>query len=162
MAATKFKLTLEGIAFDIERRGDLVLVNGVEFPTTVSGNNVTVNGTPHAVDVAGGSAKFDGIAYPVQAVGLEEPKAVKTKKAASKASADEAGAVTAIMPGLIIKILVKEGDRVQAGDTVCILEAMKMQNELHAKQSGVVKAVHVKQGDTVEMRQVLMNVEATA
>lgn len=157
---TKFKLTLDGVPYDVERRGDLIVINGLEFPATVKDSTVTVNGNPHTVEVAGGTAKYDGIGYPVQAVGLEEPKPTKTKKAANKASADEAGAVTAIMPGLIIKVLVKEGDRVQAGDTVCVLEAMKMQNELHAKQSGVVKSVLVKQGESVEMRQVLAIIES--
>lgn len=155
----KFKLSLEGQPYDVERRGDLIVVNGsLEFPFSVKGNTVTVNGTPHTVDIAGKEAKYDGIGYPIEAVGLEEPKPKGVKKA-SKASADAAGAVTAIMPGLIIKVLVKENDRVQAGDTVCILEAMKMQNELHAKQNGVVKSVLVKEGDTVEMRQVLVVVE---
>ncbi len=157
---TKFKLTLDGVAYDVERRGDLVVVNGLEFPVKVEGNTVQVNGTPHTVEVTGPTARFDGIGYAVQTVGLEEPKATKTRKAASQASADEAGAVTAIMPGLIIKVLVKEGDRVQAGDTIMVLEAMKMQNELHAKQSGVVRSINVKQGETVEMRQVLAIIEA--
>jgi pyruvate carboxylase subunit B len=156
---TKFKLMLDGVAYDVERRGDLVLVNGLEFPVKVEGATVHVNGTPHAVDVTGQTARYDGIGYAVQTVGLEEPKPAKVRKAASQASADEAGAVTAIMPGLIIKVLVKEGDRVQAGDTVMVLEAMKMQNELHAKQSGTVRAINVKAGESVEMRQVLAIIE---
>lgn len=159
---TKFKLTLDGVAYDVERRGDLIVVNGLEFPVQLNGNTVSVNGTPHAVEVTGATARVDGIGYAVQSVGLEEPKPSKTRKAANQASADEAGAVTAIMPGLIIKVLVREGDRVQAGDTVMILEAMKMQNELHAKQSGVVRSIHVKQGESVEMRQVLAIVEPNA
>jgi biotin carboxyl carrier protein len=63
------------------------------------------------------------------------------------------------MPGLIIKILKQEGDKVEAGEVVMILEAMKMQNELHAKQSGTLKQIHVKQGESVEMRQVLAIIE---
>jgi biotin carboxyl carrier protein len=45
-------------------------------------------------------------------------------------------------PGLVVKVLKKEGDRVQAGELVLILEAMKMQNELRASQSGVVKQIN--------------------
>ena len=63
------------------------------------------------------------------------------------------------MPGLIIKILKKEGDRVEAGETVLLLEAMKMQNELQAKSAGVVSQMKVKQGENVEMRQVLCVIE---
>ncbi len=156
---TKFKLTLEGVPYDVERRGDIVLINGLEFPVMVQGGQVSVNGNPHTIELKPGTAVYDGIGYPIQTVGLEEPKVQRTKKAATAAAADEAGAITAIMPGLIIKVLKKEGDRVQAGDVVVVLEAMKMQNELHAKKSGVVKSIHVKQGESVEMRQVLAVVE---
>jgi len=63
------------------------------------------------------------------------------------------------MPGLIIKINKKEGERVEAGEVVMVLEAMKMQNELQAKHGGVIKQIMVKQGETVEMRQVLAIIE---
>jgi glutaconyl-CoA decarboxylase len=101
----------------------------------------------------------DGIAYTIEPQGLEEPKPGKARKAASAAAADEAGAITAIMPGLIIKINKKEGERVEAGEVVMVLEAMKMQNELQAKHGGVIKQIMVKQGETVEMRQVLAVIE---
>jgi biotin carboxyl carrier protein len=67
--------------------------------------------------------------------------------------------ITAVMPGLVIKINKKVGDRVEVGDVVMILEAMKMQNELQARQAGVVKQISVKQGESVEMRQVLAVIE---
>jgi biotin carboxyl carrier protein len=63
------------------------------------------------------------------------------------------------MPGLVIKINKKVGERVEAGEVVMILEAMKMQNELQARQSGVIKQISVKQGESVEMRQVLAVIE---
>jgi pyruvate carboxylase subunit B len=156
--AEKFKLTLEGVPYDIERKGDLLLVNGQEFPWKIDGKNIQVGGNPHAVDVIGKTATVDGIAYNIEVVGLEEPKPTK-RKAASAAAAEEAGAISAIMPGLIVKILKKEGDKVEAGDVVIILEAMKMQNELHAKQSGTLKHLMVKPGETVEIRQVLAIIE---
>ena len=118
-----------------------------------------MGGSPHTVELSGATAKVDGVAYSFQAEGLEEPKPKSTRKAASAAAAEEAGAITAVMPGLIMKILKHEGDRVQPGDVVVVLEAMKMQNELHAKQAGVVKQVLVKEGDSVEMRQVLAVIE---
>jgi pyruvate carboxylase subunit B len=156
--AEKFKLTLEGVPYDIERKGDLLLVNGQEFPWKIDGKTINVGGNPHTVDVTGKSATVDGIAYNIQVVGLEEPKPTK-RKAASAAAGEEAGAITAIMPGLIVKILKNEGDKVEAGDVVIILEAMKMQNELHAKLSGKIKQILVKPGETVEMRQVLAVIE---
>jgi biotin carboxyl carrier protein len=63
------------------------------------------------------------------------------------------------MPGLILKILKNEGDRVEVGETVIILEAMKMQNDLVAKTAGVISQMNVKKGDNVEMRQVLCIIE---
>ena len=54
------------------------------------------------------------------------------------------------MPGSIVKILVKEGDKVKKGDTLCLLEAMKMENEICAPSDAAVAAVVVRQGETVE------------
>jgi biotin carboxyl carrier protein len=155
----KFKLLLEGVPYEIERRGAVVLVNGQEFLWSASGGTFTVDGNPHTVEVHGASATVDGIAYSIEPQGLDEPKPGRARKAATAAAADEAGAVVAIMPGLIIKINKHEGDPVQAGDVVIILEAMKMQNELQARRSGVIKEINVKPGETVEMRQVLAVIE---
>ena len=63
------------------------------------------------------------------------------------------------MPGLIIKILKQEGERVEVGDTILILEAMKMQNDIQAKVAGTIQQMNVKQGENVEMRQVLCVIE---
>jgi propionyl-CoA carboxylase alpha chain len=58
--------------------------------------------------------------------------------------------------------MVSEGQEVQKGEAVCVLEAMKMENELRAERDGIVKAVHVKPGDDVEKDQVLVEIEARA
>ena len=154
----KFRLVLEGVPYEVERKGDLLLVNGLEFPCAVKGNTVTVGDNAHTVQVQGDSASVDGIAYPIEAQGLEEPKPGKARKAAT-ADRDDMGVITAVMPGLVIKINKKAGDKVEVGDVVVILEAMKMQNELQARQSGVIKQINVKQGESVEMRQVLAVIE---
>jgi len=132
-----------------------MVVNGVEFSCTGKDSQVLIGGNPHAVKLAAGSAEVDGIAYSAEVQGLEEPKATGRVRRATHAAAEEAGAVTAVMPGLILKILKKEGDRVEVGDTVIILEAMKMQNDLQARTAGVITQMNVKQGENVEMRQVL-------
>ena len=154
----KFRLVLEGVPYEVERKGDLLLVNGLEFPCSVKGNTVTVGGNAHTVQVQGSSASVDGIAYSIEAQGLEEPKTTKTRKTAT-ADRDDLGVITAVMPGLVIKIHKKVGDRVEAGEVVMILEAMKMQNELQARQAGVIKQINVKQGESVEIRQVLAVIE---
>src|SRR5574341_1044112 len=67
--------------------------------------------------------------------------------------------ILAPMPGKIIKLTVAENSRVQEGDSLLIMEAMKMQNELKAPKSGVVKQVHVKEGEPVSSSQVLLVLE---
>lgn len=57
--------------------------------------------------------------------------------------------VKAPMPGLVLRVLVEEGDEVQEGDSLLVLEAMKMENELHAPGAGIVKAIHAAAGDAV-------------
>jgi len=60
------------------------------------------------------------------------------------------GTIAAPMPGKVIDVKVKAGDKIAKGDPAVIIEAMKMQNELLAAIDGVVKELHVKPGDTVE------------
>jgi pyruvate carboxylase subunit B len=64
--------------------------------------------------------------------------------------------VRAPMPGLIVKVEVAEGDRVEEGQGVVIVEAMKMENELRAEGAAIVKTVHVAAGDTVSKDDVLI------
>ncbi len=71
------------------------------------------------------------------------------KKTAAPSEAKGAGVVKAPLPGLILKVTVKEGDSVKAGDTVCIMEAMKMQNTISAPMSGVVSKVSAAEGQSV-------------
>jgi biotin carboxyl carrier protein len=73
---------------------------------------------------------------------------------------DEKGtlAIRSPMPGLILDILVAEGDRVEQGDKVVILESMKMENELRAGRDGVVTRVYVEKGDSVEKNQELVTI----
>ncbi|NOY11534.1 MAG: biotin/lipoyl-binding protein [Archaeoglobi archaeon] len=67
--------------------------------------------------------------------------------------------VKAMLPGTIIKILVSPGDDVKAGETLLILEAMKMENEIVSPSSGKVKEVRVSEGQRVETGDVLVVLE---
>ncbi len=62
------------------------------------------------------------------------------------------------MPGLIVAIPVEEGQRVQKGDVLVILESMKMQNELKSPRDGAITRLRIKTGDSVEQRQTLLSV----
>jgi len=67
-------------------------------------------------------------------------------------------AIRAPMPGLIVEVPVETGQDVEAGETLIILESMKMQNELKAPRAGKVHAVHVKAGENVEQTKTLVTI----
>jgi pyruvate carboxylase subunit B len=69
------------------------------------------------------------------------------------------GCVTTAMPGSIVEVKVKAGDKVTAGDPVLVIEAMKMENEIQAPKTGIVVAVHVKKGDTVTPDESLLEIK---
>jgi len=66
------------------------------------------------------------------------------------------GAISASMQGMVLKIKVKKGDQVSKGDAVIVLEAMKMENNIHAPHGGSVKDIFVKEGSTVSAGDVLL------
>ena len=68
------------------------------------------------------------------------------------------GAVTVAMPGLVVKLLVAQGDTVEAGQPVLIVEAMKMENEVKAGRAGVVLHFNVAEGDSVEADAILAEI----
>jgi len=74
----------------------------------------------------------------------------------SNADASKVSDLKAPMPGLVLKIFVSEGDVIQKGDNLFILEAMKMENIIKAPADVVVKTIKMKPGDKVEKGQVLM------
>ena len=124
---------------------------------------VLVDGIAYDVALEGETATMGGESYTVQASGLAvtplAPSPVPSGPAASQPTEVGVGAVLAIMPGKIIRVMVEVGQQVGEGEPVCVLEAMKMENELHARRSGAVRAVHVKPGDDVEKDEVLVEIE---
>ena len=64
------------------------------------------------------------------------------------------------MPGNIVDVLVKEGDKVKTGQAVLITEAMKMETEVQAPIDGTVTAIHIAKGDRVTPGEVLIEIEA--
>jgi biotin carboxyl carrier protein len=79
---------------------------------------------------------------------FEPAIATLTKRSGANKQALE-GAVTAPMTGRVISIKVKKGDQVKAGQVVCVVEAMKMENEIAARKAGTVKDVYVNEGSSV-------------
>ncbi len=71
-----------------------------------------------------------------------------------------AGALVTQMPGKVVKLLKKEGDTVMKGETVLILEAMKMENEIKAGADGLVKSVNVREGQALEAGFLMVEIES--
>ncbi len=153
----EFTLTLDGTAYQIVVDGNSFLVNGQPFTVGFEDERVLVDGAPYDVQLKGDQVVVGGITYSLQVEGLEGGKS--SPRAKPSAPAGE-GAVTAIMPGKIIRVLVTEGDEVAEGDVICILEAMKMENELKAPQAGIVKKLHVQPGQDVVRGAVLAEIES--
>jgi biotin carboxyl carrier protein len=72
---------------------------------------------------------------------------------------DDQSSISSPMPGKVVKIPVKVGDQVQAGDTVIIISAMKMESEYKTGKSGVIKEIHVSEGETIEGHKILITIE---
>lgn len=122
-----------------------VAVNSVEGDTAL----VTVNGKEYSVKNASPDAPaFQAPAAPAATPQAPAPSAASNQAPAAQASG-ESKAVNAPLPGVIISVNVKEGDTVKAGDTLAVLEAMKMENSIEAEFPGTVTKVHVKPGDSV-------------
>ncbi len=157
-----FTITLDGVAYPIEADGGTITVNGRPFKVEVNAEGrVLVDGIAYDVALESEEARVGDDVYPMAVEGLKISGASPAAAGLAVAPVVEAGAgaVQAIMPGKIIRVLVKVGQQVEEGDPICVLEAMKMENELNARQGGTVKAVHVAPGDDVEKDQVLVEIE---
>ena len=119
---------------------------------------ITVNGTPYNVTVEEG-ASAPVAAAPVAAP-APAPAAAPAAAPAPKAAAPQGSAgsvkVEAPMPGTILDVKVSVGDSVSSGSVLCILEAMKMENEIVAPQDGTVASINVAKSDSVEAGQVII------
>jgi biotin carboxyl carrier protein len=83
----------------------------------------------------------------------------KTSGAKQGVRHDHAGGLTAPMPGQVRSVSVDVGDAVKKGQTLAVIEAMKMEIRIQALKDGTVRIVHVKQGQTVEREQILIEME---
>ena len=122
--------------------------------------NITVNGTSYEVvveEVSSNGAVSAPVAAPVAAPApAAAPKAAPAVKKAAPAGAQGSVSITAPMPGTILDVKVSVGQSVKKGETVCVLEAMKMENDIPASQDGVVASINVQKGASVGANDVLV------
>lgn len=110
---------------------------------------ITVNGVSYDVTVEETAAVAN------QPAAAPAPAVAAAPKAAPAATGSTV--IKAPMPGTIIKVNVKAGDSVKRGDVLCVLEAMKMENEIMAPADGTVAGVNVSSGESVQTDAVLLS-----
>lgn len=119
--------------------------------------NITVNGTTYEVIVE--EADSTGAVPPVYTAPTAPaaaPKAAPAPKA-SASQASGANKVTAPMPGTILDVKVTVGQSVKKGDVICVLEAMKMENDIPAPCDGVVASINIQKGSSVAANDILVS-----
>ena len=114
--------------------------------------NITVNGNTYEVIVEEADATGAAPAPVYTPAPVAAPAAPKAAPAAAPAGAN---AVTAPMPGTILDVKVSAGQSVKKGDVICVLEAMKMENDIPAPCDGVIASVNVQKGASVAANDVL-------
>jgi pyruvate carboxylase subunit B len=149
-APNEFKVTLHGETFHIkltgsghqgeEQRPFYVSVDGVAEEVMVE--------TLSEIEVSGGKSNGNG-----------KKKTTASAGSNGRPRPTHSGCVTTAMPGTIVDVKVKAGDKVNAGDAVLVIEAMKMENEIQASKSGIVVAVHVAKGDSVTPDESLLEIQ---
>ena len=122
-------------------------INSNDYHVVVSGlsngrADVMVNGQSYSVEIADAQAASDA-GKPASA------PAVTATAPAPAAKPAAGGAVKSPLPGVILDIRIKEGDTVAVGQTLVVLEAMKMENNIDSDRAGVVKSIKVNRGDSV-------------
>ena len=131
------RVNVNGIPFEIEMQKP---INAAKHPALAATKKAPVTAAPTApVAAAAKPAAAPQVAQPAQPAGTGTP-------------------VKAPLPGTISSINVKVGDKVNVGDTVIVLEAMKMQNNIEAEQAGTVTAITVNVGDSVMEGAVMLTI----
>ena len=161
----RYTVTLEGHEREVRIEGDEVLLDG----EPVDAHITRIEGTPtYALRIGHASHRIlaerdpDGVWHldvdgrPARAEVVDERTRRLREMAGAAAGAEGPRPVKAPMPGLVVKVEVDEGEHVEAGQGIVIVEAMKMENELRADVAAIVSKIRVSAGDTVDKDQVLV------
>ncbi len=167
---SRHRLQLGGTTYTVvvDERDDRLLVTiddeePVEVDATVSGLpgrlSLLIDGVPHGAYVS-----LEGEVVHVVTGGrsfsLAPARAGARGRGAAAGYADEEGRITSPLAGVVIDVRVDVGDEMEAGQAVCVVEAMKMQNEVHIPLAGTITAVHCSSGQRVERGELLVEYES--
>mgnify|MGYP006281595621 CR=1 FL=1 len=136
-----YKFTISGNTYEVE-------IQEVEGDMA----KLEVNGTPYLVEIHKeySPAKTPTLVRPV----LREPqKNIDKKESSSKTE------LKAPLPGVIVEVVVREGDKVSQGQKLLVMEAMKMENEIKAEKDGEITSIKVSQGQSVLQEEVLIEMK---
>ncbi len=162
----KYVVDLNGERSEVDVAGETVTIDGhgvlarVDVIDGTPVRVVTLGSKVHRIVVRRGTTRgaytlwVDGFRFDGEALD-ERTRTIRDISAASSKASGPAP-VVAPMPGLIVRVNVAVGDAVQVGQGLVVMEAMKMENELRAASSGVVKAVHATPGKAVEKGAILV------
>jgi len=144
-----WKISLDGNALD---------ANAVEVAPNIF--SVLLNGDSHQIRIAprpdGTLTLHTGLAeYHAE---VTDPRSWRGRRHGA-VEAEGRQQITAPMPGKVVRLLVKQGDRVEAGQGLLVVEAMKMQNEIRSPKSGKIEKLFAKEGQPVNAGEVLLWVE---
>ena len=167
---SRHRLQLGGTTYTvvIDEQDDRLLVavddeEPVVVDATTSGLpgslSLLIDGAPHSAYVS-----IEGDAVHVTTGGrsfvLAPARAGARGRGSAGGYADEEGQITSPLAGVVIDVRVGVGDELETGQTVCVVEAMKMQNEVHIPRPGTITAVHCTAGQRVERGGLLVEYES--
>ena len=143
--AERWKITLDGQPVD----ADIVEINSSLFSLLLAGQSYEI----HLVQSPDGLLKLQTGHHEFIAE-VADPRAWRGRKHGALA-AEGRQQIVAPMPGKVVRVLVQAGDRVETGQGLLVVEAMKMQNEIHSPKNGTVERLLVKEGQPVNAGEVL-------
>ncbi len=144
----------EGILNDKEVSGSFIKINDYQYHFIHNNNSYNVEVIKINHDDKAMVVKINSVRYTLSL--KDKFDELLKNLGLDNLTAKKVSDVKAPMPGMVLSILVKEGDEVKKGDTLLILEAMKMENSLKAAADGLVKKIVAVKGTAVEKNQVLI------
>jgi acetyl-CoA/propionyl-CoA carboxylase biotin carboxyl carrier protein len=166
------RLAMQDPAFAAGEVSTVLVEEGMDLsgltpqPLPADDDERTAKPPPRRLVIELDGKRFDVDVFPQEEVRVaERQRTPRSPKALERARAESGGpgkeVVKTPMQGTIVKVLVGNGDAVTPGQTLVVLEAMKMENHVTAHQAGTVSGVNVKEGDTVPTGATIATIEAT-